>query len=178
MAYLPTKLPNSANISLDVNVLTNPDNAYSVSCLNQQGQVTDVTINILKPLVPPINPDPITIILPTISSLNLRNSKVVVNFSNSPLKVQVLGAYDIIEEESIDFINGNPRIPCVNGSGYQLIQVVGVHEWQSFAEITTYSKITDGSADFIGRDTIRFEGSAVAVADDPITKQTVVTINP
>jgi len=176
MAYTPTKLPNSANINLDINVLQNLGNAYSVSCLNQQGQVTDVMINILEPALPPINPDVITIILPTISSLNLRNNKVTVNFTNAPLKVQILGA--IVSGVSIDGVNGGQGIPCVNRSGYQTVQVVGVHEWQSFAEITTYSKITDGSADFIGRDTIRFEGSAVAVADDPITKQTVVTINP
>ena len=176
--YIPTKLPNSANINLDINVLTNDDNAYSVSCLNAQGQITDVTINILETATPPVSDSPITIILPTIKSLNLRNAKVIVNYNNSPLKVQILGALDLTTGATIDGINGEKGVPCVNPSGYQVCQVIGVHEWQSLAEITAYSRISDGASDLTPRTKLEFAGANVSVVDDAVNQKTIVTINP
>lgn len=177
-----TKLPNSAIITLDISLVTNPDYLYSVSCLDQNGQViSNVIINIIEsiPPPPPILKKIITIFLPTISSVNNRNVSVKVNRSNLIYPVVIAGAVNS-DGDTIDAINGESAIPCVNGSGYQVAQVIGGNEWQSLAEVTAYSKVVDGGTltELPRRDTIEFAGANVSVVDDAITERTIVTINP
>ena len=178
MAYVPTKLPNSAIITLVPSISTSADGSYSLSCLNENGQVCDVILNIVEATEPTPYPENVSIFLPLISSLNFRNVKITINYSNLPIKVQVIGGVNEIGEQ-VNGINGQKSLPCVNTSGYQVFSVIGVSEWQSLAEITAYNRIIDGGSaiELPRRDTLEFQGANVSISDDALAQRTIVTIN-